>query len=284
MKLIDLHVHSTVSDGTLTPTELALYASEKGLSAIALTDHDTIDGIAECQKKGEELGLAVIPGIEFAAHYNEIEIHILGYFIDPQNSLLKQKIKTILARRHTRNLQMLKQCEALGFYFNEADKALLTDPYVVATRAHFANAFFHKGYVQTRAEAFEKYLNRGKPCYVQRQRCTPEECIATIHAAGGLAVLAHPLSYHLTEEELDTLLSDLKSKGLDGLETLYCTHHSDEVLHLLQHCLKYKLLPTGGSDFHGDNKPDLDLGNGYGQLAIPYNLLEGLLKKCPQKP
>ncbi|WP_180270662.1 PHP domain-containing protein [Sporanaerobium hydrogeniformans] len=279
MKQIDLHVHSTISDGTLTPTELAIYAKEKGLSAIALTDHDTIDGIAECQQKGEELGLEVIPGIEFAAEYQNREIHILGYFIDPKNVFLKNKLKSILARRHARNLQMLTQCESLGFIFNEEDKLLLSDPYVVATRAHFANAFFHKGYVETRLEAFEKYLNRGKPCYVSRKRFTPEECIATIHAAGGLAVLAHPLLYHFENEQFEVLLSTLKADGLDGLETLYCTHEHTDVLSLLECCLKYKLLPTGGSDFHGENKPGLDLGTGYGKLAIPYDILESLKHK-----
>lgn len=279
MKQIDLHVHSHISDGTLSPSQLACYAKEKGLSAIALTDHDTVDGVEECVQKGKELGLTVIPGIELAATYLGREIHILGYYIDPQSPFLIEKLKSIVESRNLRNLQMLKKIEEMGFIFSPEDLALFHSSTNIFTRAHFATALLHQGYVSTREEAFDKYIARGKCAYVPRKKLTPKECISVIHEAGGLAVLAHPMLYSFDDEQIEDLVHALKEDGLNGLETLYCTHSKQDVLMLLNLCLKYKLLPTGGSDFHGDNKPGLDIGVGYGDLNIPYTILEALQKQ-----
>lgn len=276
MKLIDLHVHSTCSDGTFSPEELVLYAKSKGLSAIALTDHDTIDGIADAVQKGLEIGVIVVPGIEFSASYNNKEVHILGYYIDPQNKLLKDQLKTLVAGRDARNAEMIAKLNEVGLPLTLEDLEATGSKNTIFTRAHFAAALLEKGYVNSRDEAFSKYLGAGKPCYIKRNHLTVATCIKLIHEAGGLAVLAHPKLYGYSNQEVTQILKDLKNQGLDGVECLYCTHSNDEVTHLLQVCLNLKLFPTGGSDFHGANKPRLDIGKGYGNLKIPFELLDAL--------
>ncbi|MDF2877452.1 MAG: hypothetical protein K0S30_548 [Clostridia bacterium] len=279
MKLIDLHVHSNISDGTLSPDKLALYAKHKGLSAIALTDHDTVAGIEACTHQGNLIDLMVIPGIEFSAEYGDQEIHILGYYIDSHHPLLLGQLSRLIESRKQRNMLMLEKLNKLGFPITAQDLVSDSSSQTVFTRAHFAAALYKKGYVKSRSEAFQKYLGKGKPCYVKRSHFTPEECIDTIHRVGGLAVLAHPYLYDLNNSQLYALLKKLTSDGLDGLETLYATHSKEEVASLLSLCITFRLFPTGGSDFHGDNKPGLDIGIGYGDLQIPYDVLLAMEKK-----
>lgn len=276
MKLIDLHVHSTASDGTLTPSELALYAKEKGLSAIALTDHDTIDGVAECQAKGLEIGLTVVPGIEFSADFFGKEVHMLGYYIDPDYKPFNNKLNSLIAARENRNQEMLDKLTALGCPLTMEEVMKDLDENTVLTRAHVAKALLEKGYIATRDEAFSRYIGDGKPAFVPKKRFTTKECIDLIHEAGGLAVLAHPLLYGYDKKDMTGILKGLQLEGLDGVECIYSTHTKDDTSHLLQVCKNLNLLPTGGSDFHGQNKPNLDLGCGYGELAIPYGLLEAM--------
>ena len=284
MKLIDLHVHSNISDGTLSPSDLAIYAKSKGLSAIALTDHDTISGIESCMIKGLEIGLSVVPGIELSAAYKSQEIHILGYYIDFKSTVLNEKLKCILQSRIQRNMKVFAKLNDLGLYITPEDLAIDNPPETVLTRAHFAAALYKKGYVKTRNEAFDKYIGHGKPAYIPRVKLTPTECIEMIHLAGGLAVLAHPNLYGFTSTERNLMLAALKDLGLDGIETLYPTHTQEDVADLLDLCLKYSFFPTGGSDFHGDNKPDLDIGIGYGNLQVPYTLLDKMHKKLEPVP
>ena len=277
MKLIDLHVHSNISDGTLSPSDLALYAKDKRLSVIALTDHDTINGIEECTNKGKEIGLTVIPGIELAAEYTNIEIHILGYYIQPQSTALRQKLDSIIDNRKQRNIQMLDRLNNLGLTITEEDLRIGGPAKAVFTRAHFATALYQKGYVKTRSEAFDLYIGHGKPAYIRRTR--PQTCIETIHAAGGLAVLAHPKLYGFESNQLNHLIKELTALGLDGIETFYPTHNEENIAELLILCESYGLFPTGGSDFHGSNKPGLDIGTGYGELKIPYEILLAMQSK-----
>lgn len=279
MKLIDLHVHSTASDGTLSPQEVALYAKAKGLSAIALTDHDTVSGVDECIKKGLELGVIVVPGIECSADFYGKELHILGYYINPNCETLESKLKQLIDSRSMRNLKMLEKLEEIGCPLTLDDLQEDIAPGTVLTRAHFANALMRKGYISTRKEAFTKYIGRGLPAYVPREKFTVKECIDMIHAAGGLAVLAHPMLYGYGRADITNLLRGLALEGLDGVECVYSTHSQEDMSHLLQVCLQLKLFPTGGSDFHGDNKPLIDLGSGYGELKIPFDILEAMRKR-----
>ena len=279
MKLIDLHVHSNSSDGTLSPEEVVLYAKSKGLSAIALTDHDTVSGVEEAVKKGEAIGLTVVPGIEFSADYNGKEVHMLGYFMDYKNPELLEKLNYLVESRTKRNVQILDKLASLGMPLTFEDLGEGYGPDTVLTRAHFAAALLKKGYIKTRDQAFNKYIGAGKPAYVARERFTTTQCIDMIHNAGGLAVLAHPKLYGFSNSEVTQVIKDLASKGLDGVECIYATHTQNETAHLLQVCKNLNLLPTGGSDFHGDNKPNLDLGSGYGHMQVPYELLEDMKNK-----
>lgn len=282
MKLIDLHVHSTISDGTLSPEELAVYAKQKGLNSMALTDHDTIAGIEACTAKGIELGIEIIPGIEFSANHHGKEVHILGYYINPKDAILTNRLERLVTARSTRNEQMLQKLTELGLPLTMKDLiATLDAPYTketIFTRAHIAKAMVQKGYINERSEAFSRYIGDGKPGFIPKARFTSEECIDLIHQAGGLAVLAHPMLYGYGQSDIAQVISIFKQMGLDGVECLYSTHSQDETHHLLTVCHNLDLFPTGGSDFHGKSKPNLDLGCGYGKLAIPYTLLETIKK------
>lgn len=273
MKYIDLHVHSTASDGTLSPTKVAEYAKEKNLSAIALTDHDTVLGIDECIAAGKALGLTVIPGIEFSANYYGKEVHILGYKIDHKSPILKAQLDALLHARQMRNEKMLQALNALGMPITLDDCLKDTASSATLTRAHIAKALLEKGYIRDRAEAFSRYIGDGKPAFIPKEKFTVSQCTDLIHKLGGVAVLAHPLLYGYDYKDLNEILTGMVSSGIDGLECFYTTHSAADTDFLLQCCHRHQLFPTGGSDFHGDNKPGLDLGCGYGKLAVPYDLL-----------
>lgn len=279
MNLIDLHVHSNVSDGTFTPREVAFYAKAKGLSAIALTDHDSMDGIDACIEAAKLVDLLVIPGIELTGNYKGKEIHILGYYLDKNHPILQEKLKELIITRETRNIKMLTNLIALGFDLTIEDLYPPGTSKGVLTRAHFARALCNKGYASTINEAFEKYLSSDKPAYVKRQSMDYKECINLIHTAGGVAVIAHPHLYRFSPEIFPVFIDDLVKAGINGLETIYPKYSDNETIQLFELCFTYNLISTGGSDFHGTNKPNLDIGTGYGKTYIPFKILEGLKHK-----
>lgn len=270
MDIIDMHVHSTASDGTFTPTEVAHLALDAGLKAFALTDHDTTDGINEVMSLS--LPIEIIPGIELSAGFGKGDIHILGYYINPECSELKKSVKFMVDERIWRNEKMVKNLNETGIDIT-IDKLYDGDPGKVLTRAHFANYLVNNGYVKDKAEAFKKYLGEDTPYYVLRQYLSPEECIELILKAGGFPVLAHPFQYKLSMPDLCALIERLKKAGLYGIEALYSTHTrmEEDLAKSLAH--RYNLKITGGSDFHGTNKPDISIGSGTGNLSIPYELL-----------
>ena len=274
MDLIDLHVHSTSSDGTLTPEEIAIHAKEIGLKAIALTDHDTINGVEDCLNKGNEIGLKVIPGIECATEFNGKSLHILGYGIDIYSDKFKTKLNSVAKERKERNLKMLDKLDKLDIHLSTQDLEEDTPKGTTITRSHFASAMLRKGYISTRNEAFTKYIGDTGPAYVPRENFTVSDCINMIHDAGGVAVLAHPMLYGYSRSEVTDLIRILKDFGLDGVETLYTTHTPQDTNHLLQVCDTLNLFPTGGSDFHGGNKPGTKLGFGHGGLKISSKILD----------
>lgn len=276
MTSIDLHVHSTASDGTLTPSELIFHAKENGLLAIALTDHDTVQGVEECMCAGKEAGLRVVPGIELAGEYNLQEIHILGYNIDITSSLLNDKLKYLIQSRNNRNYKILEKLNTLGFHITYDDLLTGSDSETVVTRSHFARALTQKGYTRSNKEAFDLYLAPGKPAYVKRERFTPEECIFLIHQAGGIASLAHPTLYGLNHTAMKNLIKELAKLGLDAIESYYSTYTEADTACFLQLCKNLNLIPTGGSDFHGTNKPDIKIGTGYGHTIVPTYLLDAM--------
>ena len=282
MKIIDLHTHSNISDGSMTPEDLVFHAKEAGLAAVALTDHDTADGIARGRKAAKAAGIEFIPGIEFAAYYNDKEVHIVGLFIDETNYEFIETTKKIAESREKRNAEMIQKMQAAGIditlhalYAEEGGGIL--------TRANFAACLMRRGIVASLNEAFEKYLDIGRPFYIPRNKLLPTDVIEQIHNAGGIAILAHPLLYHFDESPLDTCVANLKALGIDGLEAYYSRNKLFDTGHMKTLAKKYQLLLSGGSDFHGSYKPDIQIGRGTGNLIVPYDLLEPLKQKSHSK-
>lgn len=279
MKTIDLHVHSNFSDGTFSPEELIAYAVKKQLSAIALTDHDTTAGIAPAVHALQKLSapLDFIPGTELSVEYDGQEIHLVGLFIDCNNKKLTEQMELFVTRRRNRNLEMIER-----FVKNQIPMTLedLNDgnPDTVITRAHFARHLVSAGIAKDGKEAFAKYLGKDSPYYVPRVRMNALDGISLILQAGGVPILAHPLHYHMEEKKLRTMISKLKEHGLMGIEVKYSNHTRQDEYFAARLAKEYDLLPSGGSDFHGSNKPAIDLGCGRGNLFVPYEYYEQLKK------
>ena len=274
-KYIDLHVHSNYSDGTLSPTEVVAYAAEKRLSAIALTDHDTIAGIPEAMQAAKAYNLELIPGLEFSTNYQGKDIHILGLAIAWQDPDFIRDLKYFQDSRDSRNRKMISLMQEHGVDITY-EKMTAENPDSVWTRANFARYLLEHGYVKTMPDAFSRYVGDDAPCFAPREKVTPDQAVDLIHRFGGLAVLAHPMLYKLSDEALDELVRTLKEHDLDGIEAIYSTYRWMDESRVKCLARKYELCITGGSDFHGRNKPDIDLGIGRGNLKIPYELWTNL--------
>lgn len=271
MKFIDLHTHSLCSDGSMTPKEVVRTAKEAGLTAIALSDHDTTAGIREAVSEGEELGVEVIPAIELSAE-SKTETHILGYFIDPENEEMKKAMEYVKEVRNERQRKVAENLNKLGFDVTiEEVKAIAGSD--VLCRAHFARIMVDKGYVSSVKEAFDKYLGSDGPAYCNRQALTDSEAIRLIKNAGGIAFLAHPHKTKLKGDELKEFLVRLKGEGLDGLEGYYTEYTPEMEAEFRGLADELGLLISGGTDFHANNKPHIKIGVGYGNLRIPYGIL-----------
>lgn len=272
---IDLHVHSTESDGTLTPTELAAEAKKAGLAAFALTDHDTVNGVAEAAAAAKEFGIELIPGVELSTEYKEKEVHMVGLFLDTQNPILLKHLEHFRDSRDNRNEKMYQKLREEGFDITEASLREMF-PDAVLTRAHVARYLLEKGYIRSISDAFEKYIGDGCRCYVPREKISPQEGIELIHTAGGKAILAHPILYHMSDARLRELITDCKEAGLEGIEAVYSTYQPGDERYIKRLAKEYDLKLSGGSDFHGSNKPLIQLGSGMGHLFVPYEFLSQL--------
>ncbi len=275
MKQIDLHVHSTFSDGTFTPTMLVQEAVRKGLSAIAITDHDAIGGISEGIEAAKEAGIELIPGIEFSTFYDKKEIHIVGLFIDHTNPEFIKRVEVFRGGREAKNIKMCEKFKAIGIDISYDEMKKMYEGSVI-TRAHFADYLLKKGYIKDRNEAFDRYIGDGGICYVDREKITPKEAIELIHMVGGVAILAHPVLYHLGNDTLNELMEYLCESKIQALEAIYSTYSASDERDMRNLAKKYNLLISGGSDFHGANKPQISLGTGLGKMFVPYEVLERL--------
>jgi len=280
MKAIDLHTHTTASDGTDTPQQLIDYAIEKQLAAIAITDHDTIDGLVAGLDYATKLPIKVISGIEFSTNDPDypFDIHILGYNFNTNDNNFIKSLLDIRNSRHERNLKIIQKLNDIGFVLTIEEVTELGDGGVI-TRAHIGKALLKKGYINKEQKAYDQYIGNNCVAYVPRERLTPSMAMAIIKDAGGIPVLAHPTLYGLNQRRIEQLVQRLIPDGLMGIETIYSLHDINQETHLRGLVQKYNLIMTGGSDYHGHNKKNIDLGVGKGKLFVPESLLEQLHNK-----
>ncbi len=273
---VDLHLHTTASDGVMSPSKIVNYAKDKGLVAIAITDHDTIDGLEEGLSEGERIGFEVIPGIEISADHSPGSMHLLGFLIDIHHPLLRQRLKYLQQARAERNPKIVDKLNRLGINISFEDVLRASGGGQVG-RPHFAQVLIEKGYVKTFQEAFERFLKKGAPAYVEKMRFSPEESIHFIREAGGVAVLAHPNTLQMGGyQQLESLILQLVEKGLRGIEVYYPEHSAAEVAQYKALAERNGLLITGGTDYHGIEKNGLDIGVGRGDMTLPYSMVENL--------
>lgn len=278
-KIVDLHTHTTESDGSFTPEELMKEAARVGLSAIAITDHDSISGIKKAAPLANALGIELIPGVELSTDYNGKEVHVVGLYIDIEDAHFLGKIKEFKENRDSRNAIIVENLQKEGFDIT-MEALTAENPDCVITRANIARFLYEHGMIPTIQTAFEKYIGDNCKCYVNRFKITPMDGVRLIKEAGGTAILAHPLLYHMSDATLQKMVDEMKAAGLDGIESIYCTYSPAEERQMKQFAKDNNLLISGGSDFHGTTKPKLELGTGYGKLYIPYEILETIKKNC----
>ena len=272
-RIVDLHVHSTESDGTLTPEDLVAEAKKAGLAAFALTDHDTCQGVGKAMPLAASAGIELIPGIELSTDYHGKEVHIVGLYIDIENEQLLKKTAEYRKCRSERNALMVEALRKEGLSIT-MEELVAENPDCVITRANIARFLYEHGQIKSVREAFDRYIGDHCKCYVGRLKVASTDAVCLIKEAGGTAILAHPLLYGLSNTNLQKMIDELKPAGLDGLEAIYSTYTTGEEQQMKRLARENGLLISGGSDFHGSNKPDIALGRGRGHLYIPYSVLE----------
>ena len=275
--VIDLHIHSTFSDGMLRPAELVDLAKSQGLAAIAITDHDTADGTLEAMKRGLEKGIEVISGIEISSWHNDTSMHILGYNFNKEDRQFNSRLQLIQDGRETRNAKILENLKKLGIKV-DLRELLRYSEYGQTGRPHIARLLVDKGVTKTIDLAFKHYLGRGAAAYAERFRFTAQNAIAMIRESGGLAVLAHPASLDPTLRSIPSLLEDLSNVGLEGVEVYYPSHSPRAIAALLKMADQLDLLITGGSDFHDIERSGFQADGWLHKNHIPYNLVSALKK------
>jgi predicted metal-dependent phosphoesterase TrpH len=276
MGYVDLHLHTTASDGVRSPSNLVNYAKEKGLRAIAITDHDTIEGLEEAMAEGRRINFEVIPGIEISAEYSPGSMHLLGYFLDIHHPLLNERLAYLQKARAERNPKIVEELNRLGIKVTYEDVIKASGGGQVG-RPHFAQVLLERGYVRSIQEAFERFLKKGAPAYHDKFRFKAEEAIHFIQEANGVTVIGHPNTLGASgTSELDALLSQLVKEGLKGIEVYYPEHSPAEVATYKFLAEKYGLVMTGGTDYHGIEGNGLEVGVGRGNMKLPYSIVEAL--------
>lgn len=268
MKTADMHTHSTYSDGSMTPAEVVKRAAALGLGAIALTDHDTVGGIAEALEEALKAGLEVMPGVEISTDFNP-EMHILGYFNKNDYMRIEAALNIVRENREKRNERIIEKLNKLGYAITAQDAKRYAKQSITA-RVHIAEALFEKGYTKSIDEGFEKLIGDGRPAYVKRAKITPQEGMMMISQAGGIPVIAHPRNLGIGMVQFEKTVAELKLNGLKGIEVFYADNSRYEDAQYLSVAKRYGLLATGGSDFHGTGRSDVEIGSGRGSLNVDY--------------
>lgn len=278
MLYVDLHCHSTASDGTLPPREVVRLARQQGLSALALTDHDTIGGIAEAADEAAKIGLDFLPGIEISCDYPPGTMHILGYGVDSESPVLKDMTTKLLEGRDTRNPKIVQKLQELGVSITMEEVEQEAAGGVIG-RPHIAAILLRKGYVSSIKQAFNEYLAPGGKAYFDKERLSSKQALSMIHDSGGLPVLAHPIQLrYQNDAQLENVVKNLLDEGLAGIEVLHSDHNQELTAKYTKLADKYHLLKTGGSDFHGTNKSAINLGYAAGH-RVPRTFYEALVEK-----
>lgn len=278
--MIDLHTHSTISDGTDSPEQLMRRAADAGLAAVALTDHDTIDGLDTAGARAEPLGVRLVRGCELSCAVDRGTMHMVVLFLEGEAGPLQDRLAALRDGRDIRNEQIVAALADTGVEIDLAEVLEEAGEGAVG-RPHVAAVLLRKGYVSSINEAFDRWLARGRPAYVERERLGPAEAVSLAHASGAVTVLAHPRSLDLTDTELSAALDELTDAGLDGIECEYGRYTRHERTALRELARRHDLAPSGGSDYHGAYKPDLSLGVGTGDLRVPDEWLDGLEARRP---
>lgn len=273
--MIDLHMHSMFSDGTFTPEELVQEAVRVGLTAMALTDHDTTGGVPRLQAAAQAAGIRAFSGVEVSADATAGTMHVLGYGVDPANKSLIEHLRWIREGRDERNREILHKLNQLGMRLTYEEVAAHAGADVVA-RPHFAQAMIAKGYARNKKDAFDRFLARGKPAYAERRRLEPESTFGLIRMAGGIPVIAHPFTLRLAGSAFRHAIETFKAQGLGGLEVHYPEHTPDLFREYRRVAHDLDLLATGGSDFHGAVSPGIEMGRGFGSLHVPDEVADQL--------
>jgi predicted metal-dependent phosphoesterase TrpH len=269
---VDLHLHTTLSDGRLAPRALVQHAHARGVRWLAITDHDTTDGLPEAEAEAARLGLELIPGIELSTDLGSLSVHVLGYFLAYQEPALQERLVLLRDDRVYRARRMVERLGELGYPI-AWERVLAIAGEGSVGRPHIAQALLEAGYIQSIAEAFDRFIGDHGPAYVERMKLTPAEAIALIHACGGVASLAHPYD----APDVAALVAELVPAGLDGVETYYQGYAPEQVERLLALADAYGLIPTGGSDFHGfpmGDSPEIE--NDVGSVYVPEEVVERL--------
>ena len=283
--IVDLHTHTTASDGTLTPAELVRLAAGEGLVGVAVTDHDTVDGVAEAAAMGERLGVKVIPGVEISLEYKGPKVgarsgwtHLLVYHL-PLDGPLANELREMQAWRAARNDRIVAKLCELGLGVTLDEVAAASGGGQIG-RPHFAKVMLDKGYVETRQEAFDRYLAKGAPAYEDKRRLAPDDAISRARAEGAVPVLAHLYSLGLSGDALRERLVHWRGQGLCGLEVIYPSHGPEAREAFAALAAELGLVATGGTDFHGENKPEIRLGSGEdGNVTVPASVLSEILAR-----
>lgn len=258
----DLHVHTTASDGLLSPEELIQRASSLGLTALAITDHDTVDGLPEARSAAEKTGMNLITGIELSCGWEgrDNSVHVLGLFIDEKAPAMIELLNEQKQLRFQRALRMVELLGGIGLDVAELHERFLSNPDKILGRPHIARYLVEKGYIKDFQEAFDRYISRGKPAYVPKDHVLPQKGIEVIHASGGLAVIAHPGLI----SDWDDVWSHIGGLAWDGIETYYSEHRNSDVKKFASLVAERDMLSSGGSDFHGDYGKHLNRLGKYG--------------------
>ncbi len=273
---VDLHIHSTASDGSLSPAQIIQAAEKAGLKAISITDHDTVDGSAEALGHPHSSSLEILSGLEISADFPSGSMHILGYMIELDNLPLRRALSRVQDGRRERNLKIVEKLQTLGVDVQYEEIVEASGGGQVG-RPHIAQVLVQKKAVQCVDEAFRKYLRKKGPAYVPRYRLSSVEAIQTILGAGGVPVLAHPFTVHAeSEAKFERVLLDLKESGLKGLEVYYPEHGFERTASYARLARRCGLLMTGGTDFHGAVKPGIHVGIGKGDFSVPYRIVQEL--------